>query len=152
MKTKTEKMASLKKRFSDDINELKSKVYETKRDSKDLKRMKVANESLAKNRLEKLRNLKSLLSELKLELDNESAMQAEVEEELSDLQGNSHQVVEKVWKQNDNKKGGHSVWEEWVVQMILEMLSDRTPPTCILANILTAILREKLGDIPPPPN
>lgn len=86
MKTKTEKMASLKKRFSDDINELKSKVYETKRDSKDLKRMKVANESLAKNRLEKLRNLKSLLSELKLELDNESAMRAEVEEALSDLQ------------------------------------------------------------------
>jgi len=46
-------------------------------------------------------------------------------------------VIKKVWEQNDRKKGGRSIWEEWFVQMILEMLSHRTPPTCISANILT---------------
>ncbi len=48
-------------------------------------------------------------------------------------------MIKKIWEQNDSKKGGHSVWEEWFVQMILEMLLHRTPLTCISANILTVV-------------
>ncbi len=39
-------------------------------------------------------------------------------------------MIKKVWEQNDSKKGGRSVWEEWFVHMILEMLLHGTPPTC----------------------
>ncbi len=72
--------------FSNDINYLKSEIYTTKRDSRDLKQMKLANTSLANNWLEKVRKLKLSLSELKLELDNLSACWAEVEEALSNSQ------------------------------------------------------------------
>ncbi len=44
-----------------------------------------------------------------------------------------------MWEQNDSKKGGRSIWEEWFVQMNLEMLLHCTPPTCISANILTVV-------------
>jgi hypothetical protein len=43
-------------------------------------------------------------------------------------------VVEK--QPNKTNRKGLS-WPTWVVQMILEMLSHRTPPSCIAANILT---------------
>ena len=42
-----------------------------------------------------------------------------------------------MWQRNSHGKGGRGVWEEWFLQMILEMLVHRTPPSCIAANILT---------------
>ncbi len=32
------------------------------------------------------------------------------------------------------------MWGEWFVQMVLEMLSHRTPPACIPSTILTGVV------------
>ena len=64
----------------------------------------------------------------------------EMEEELEDLYETVHlstpRVVKKYWTRNATR-GGTPKWPSWVVEMVLELLSHRTPPACISANILT---------------
>ncbi len=47
--------------------------------------------------------------------------------------------IKKKWRQNSNDIGGAEQWNEWFVQIILDLLSDWTPPSCIPANILTIV-------------
>ena len=64
----------------------------------------------------------------------------EMEEEIQDLYDTVHmstpKVMKKYWTKNATR-GGTPKWPSWVVEMVLELLSHRTPPACISANILT---------------
>ncbi len=64
---KNEKITKLKERHSHDISELKSEVSVLNKASRELKRKSIANQTLAISRMEKLRNLRSMVNELKLE-------------------------------------------------------------------------------------
>ena len=46
---------------------------------------------------------------------------------------------EKIKKKDGRRGGAHFQWPWWVVLLILEMLSHRTPPTCVAANVLTVV-------------
>ena len=36
-------------------------------------------------------------------------------------------------------RSNHGAWPNWVIQLIIELLSHRTPPSCVLANILPVV-------------
>ena len=46
-------------------------------------------------------------------------------------------ILQKVPRQGASGKKGGETWDWWIMHMILEILSHRTPPSCIAASILT---------------
>eukprot|EP00986_Skeletonema_menzelii_P003022 scaffold889_cov173-Skeletonema_menzelii.AAC.1 len=62
----------------------------------------------------------------------------QLETKLNALQQRQPKVIQKTWIKNPNgKKGGAKAWPHHIVLLIMEWLSNRTPPSCISANILS---------------
>ena len=64
-----------------------------------------------------------------MEIDN---MTSEHRQELNALRPLE---IKKRWVRNKNKKGGHMEWMPHVDKCIIEMLANRTQPSCVQANI-----------------
>ena len=85
------------------------------------------------------------------ELQQSKARVEELEAENATLQQYKPQIIQKIWIRNKNgKRGGALAWPHHVVLMIMEQLSNRTPPSCIASNILSmtaAIMPSAVDDI-----
>ena len=130
------------------------KLTEQRQASKSALQRDIARQT-ADCRLEKIKSLRQNIIDLKETLDGEIDDRKEVEKrlrerdiEVGDLQDQVRELmdaihdqsprrVKKVWKANDHGKGGREVWPDWVVMMVMELLSHCTPPSSIAANILT---------------
>lgn len=63
---------------------------------------------------------------------------SELEAKVNTVQQHKPKVIQKNWIRNKNgKRGGAGAWPHHVVVLILEWLSNRTPPSCIAANMLS---------------
>ncbi len=72
------------------------------------------------------------------ELQQSKARVEELEAENATLQQYKPQIIQKIWIRNKNgKRGGALAWPHHVLLMIMEQLSNRTPPSCIASNILS---------------
>ena len=60
---------------------------------------------------------------------NIQEMKEDYERRIRDL---TPHILARDW----NKKGA---WPNWVIQLIVEMLSHRTPPSCVSANIISVL-------------
>ncbi|KAK1740661.1 hypothetical protein QTG54_008756 [Skeletonema marinoi] len=77
-----------------------------------------------------------------LEREREREQQKKIVDELKAkvkaLEQIAPKVIQKKWIKNPNgKKGGTQAWPHHVVLLIMEWLSNRTPPSCIAANIVS---------------
>ena len=93
----------------------------------------------AKNRLMKTQSITAELHELKVNL-------AESEFEYKNLENkidNPEQGIAEIRKERDSmrsgKKGGALVWPLWMLQLVLEILVNGTPPASIQPNIASHI-------------
>ena len=67
----------------------------------------------------------------------------ELKEDQSELLDYIHENTPrrlcKVWKKNESSRGGRMVWPNWVMQLVVELLANRTPPSCVAPNILSVV-------------
>ncbi len=96
-----------------------------------------AKDKHATSRLAKLNSSTIVTEKLQGKVFSESACCMELEEELSKAIKWVPQIMKKEWQQNSTGCGGAEVWNKWIVQIILELLSHHTPLSCIPTNILT---------------
>ena len=76
---------------------------------------------------EEINDLKENISILK---DNE-------EELLESVYNLTPRIVGKFWKANADGVGGVVTWPHWVVEIVVELMANGTPPASVAANILT---------------
>ncbi len=79
----------------------------------------------------------STIAHLRSFLLSESACCIELEEELSKAKMLIPRIIEKKWRPNSTNICGTEKWNEWIVQIILKLLSHWKPLSCIPANMLT---------------
>ena len=68
-------------------------------------------------------------------LDNE-VLQMQMQELKDDYEIRIRELTPRVLAKDSTRNG---VWPNWVVQLIIELLSHRTPPSCVSANILSVV-------------
>jgi len=104
-------------------------------------------EATASCRLEKVRECQDKISELrdqlisesreryKLALDNE-VLEMTMQEMKDDYKKRLRDLTPRIIARDWNKKGA---WPNWVTQLVVELLSHRTPPSCVSANIISVL-------------
>ena len=139
-----------------EINELRSRIYEVEDEVRtlqnDIKMTKAEIHRLkssSQTRLNKLQDSQEKLRELRDVLADEYATKLEIEgqlkveqdrvrdleEEVQSLMETIHNCAPRMIKKVP-RKGGGLTWPMFVVEIILELISHRTPSSCIAANIL----------------
>ena len=96
------------------------------------------------DRIEELKDALCLESKERYELalDNQVLVQENQELEISieelkdDYERRIRELTPRTLSKDWSKKGA---WPNWVIQLIIELLSHRTPPSCVSANILSVI-------------
>ena len=73
---------------------------------------------------------------LDMTLDNDNTILALKAAHENRIEGKIPRQIRKHWVKNIGKKGGTSQWLPHVDKCIIEMLSNRTSPSCVQANIL----------------
>ena len=151
------RFAKVKHAMDTEINELRSRISEVedevrtsqndiKMTKAEMHRLKSSSQTRL-NKLqesqEKLRELRDVLADeytTKLEIEGQLKVEQDrvrdLEEEVQDLMEAIHNCVPRMIKKVP-RKGGGLTWPRFVVEIILELLSHRTPPSCIAANILS---------------
>ena len=101
----------------------------------------------ASRRLEQARECQEKISELqdclilesqeryKLALDNE-VLKMTMQEMKDDYERRIRELTPRILARDWNKKGA---WPNWVIQLVVELLSHRTPPSCVSANIISVL-------------
>lgn len=92
---------------------------------------------LAKSWLAKLSSSTVTVHKLQEELLDESVCCIKLQEESKKAVKWVLQEIEKEWRKKLTGRGGADAWPEWIIQIILELLLHRTPPSCIPTKILT---------------
>jgi len=104
-------------------------------------------EATASRRLKKVRECQEKISELrdrlifeskercKLSLENE-VLEMKMQEMKNDYERRIRDLTPRILARDWNKKGA---WPNWVIQLIVEILSHRTPPSCVSANIISVL-------------
>ncbi len=134
---KRDAIVSLKRSHSEIVSELETERSISSETAKAATKAATAKDKLAKDRLAKLKLSTTTANELQDELRSECARCIELEEELSKAMKWRPRIIQKYWVPNSAGRCGAEAWEEWIVQIVLELLSHWTPPSCIPANILT---------------
>lgn len=103
--------------------------------------------AVASQRLDKLRECQAEVTKLqdglileskeryRLALDNE-VLEMQMQELKDDYERRIRELTPRVLAKDWTKKGA---WPNWVIQLIVELLSHRTPPSCVSANILSVV-------------
>ena len=117
----------------------------------DMLQAEASAKGLAKSRLEKLKALKTKNEQLNADLDHEAIDRFELKDRIAEYKRQIAEMtkdyqntvdkltperIKKTWVKNEGKKGGTEQWNFTVEALILEALANRTPPSCIQANIL----------------
>ena len=151
------RLAKVKHSMDTEINELRSRIYEVEDEVRTLHNdMKMTKaeihrlKSSSQTRLNKLQESQEKLRDLRDVLTDEYATKLEIEGQLKAEQDRVRDLEEEVqglmetinncvpWMiKKVPRKGGGLTWPMFVVEIILELLSHRTPPSCIAANILS---------------
>ena len=122
-------LADVQKNASHSISVAKKKAKMNEHDAR-----------LAKSRMERLKSTNATLGELRKDLANAQVRCMELEDDLAEALASVDKCTPRVIAKEcsfDGGQGARQAWPEWVAQIVLEMLSHRTPPSCIAANILT---------------
>ncbi len=134
---KNARIKSIKQSRDNKVQVLKAETMAAIKVTNKSTRQKMRYEDLAKTRLDKLKQANKLIVNLKANIHDDGVSLDELREEREETRQWIPKRVEKVWIKNNDGKGRTQVWDDWVVLMVLEMLSHWTPPSCISANILT---------------
>ena len=129
--------------MADIMNNLLDEVKEVNKLSRAAAKKSKNAEEVASSRLENVKALREKMSALGSALDDEVSEKRELEKTVQDLKEDISDstpeptLFKKVMKHGGKRGGAHYTWPLKLVQMIMEMLVNGTPPASIAENMLT---------------
>lgn len=127
-------ITELKAGHQEDLKEKSDEVTRLRLEARISRKRSERHAHLAASRLEKLKASSATLDILWRDLAEEEVYNLELKEDLEEAKMWAPRLIAKVMC---GGKGSRKSWPEWIVQIIIELLSHRTPPSCISPNILT---------------